>query len=128
MISGFVLLAGLLGMLTTILSTLNERRREIAVLRAIGARGRHVVMLIVLETLLVVTAGCVLGIGALYGLMAAARPEVARRFGVDLALTGLDTTQLSILAGVIGAAVVVALIPGFIAYRRSIQDGLALKV
>ena len=127
-ISGFVLLAGLLGMLTTILSTLNERRREIAVLRAIGARGRHVVMLIVLETLLVVTAGCVLGIGALYGLMAAARPEVARRFGVDLALTGLDTTQLSILAGVIGAAVVVALIPGFIAYRRSIQDGLALKV
>ena len=127
-ISGFVLLAGLLGMLTTILSTLNERRREIAVLRAIGARGRHVVMLIVLETLLVVTAGCALGIAALYGLMAAARPAVARRFGVDLTLTGLDTTQLSILGGVIGAAVLVALIPGFIAYRRSIQDGLALKV
>lgn len=127
-ISGFVLIAGLLGMLTTILSTLNERRREIAVLRAIGARGRHVVMLIVLETLLVVTAGCVLGVGMLYGLMAAVRPVVARRFGIDLALTWLDTTQLSILGGVVGGAVLVALIPGFIAYRRSIQDGLALKV
>lgn len=127
-ISGFVLLAGLLGMLTTILSTLNERRREIAVLRAIGARGRHVVMLIVLETLLVVTAGCVLGIGMLYGLMAVARPTVARRFGVDLAATWLDSTQLGILGGVIAAAVLVALIPGFIAYRRSIQDGLSLKV
>lgn len=127
-ISGFVLLAGLLGMLTTILSTLNERRREIAVLRAIGARGRHVVMLIVLETLLVVTAGCALGVAMLYGLMAIARPTVARRFGVDLAMTWLDSTQLSILAGVIGAAVLVALIPGFIAYRRSIQDGLSLKV
>ena len=86
-ISGFVLVAGLLGMLTTILSTLNERRREIAVLRAIGARGRHVVMLIVLETLLVVTAGCALGVAMLYGLMAVARPIVARRFGVDLAVT-----------------------------------------
>lgn len=127
-ISGFVLLAGLLGMLTTILSTLNERRREIAVLRAIGARGRHVVMLIVLETLLVVTAGCALGIGMLYALMAAARPVVARRFGVDLAATWLDSTQLGILGGVIGAALLVSLIPAFIAYRRSIQDGLALKV
>lgn len=127
-ISGFVLLAGLLGMLTTILSTLNERRREIAVLRAIGARGRHVVMLIVLETLLVVTAGCALGIGMLYGLMAIARPIVARRFGVDLAATWLDPTQLGILVGVISAATLVSLIPGFIAYRRSIQDGLALKV
>lgn len=127
-ISGFVLLAGLLGMLTTILSTLNERRREIAVLRAVGARGRHVVMLIVLETLLVVTAGCALGIGMLYGLIAVTRPVVARRYGVDLAATWLDSTQLSILGGVIGAALVVALIPGFIAYRRSIHDGLALKV
>ena len=115
-------------MLTTILSTLNERRREIAVLRAVGARGRHVVMLIVLETLLVVTAGCALGVGMLYALLSLARPTVARRFGVDLALTWLDSTQLGILGLVIGAAVVVALIPGFIAYRRSIQDGLALKV
>ena len=127
-ISGFVLVAGLLGMLTTILSTLNERRREIAVLRAIGARGRHVVMLIVLETLLVVAAGCVLGVGMLYGLLAVARPVVARRYGVDLAATWLDSTQLGIIGGVIGAAVLVALIPAFIAYRRSIQDGLALKV
>jgi putative ABC transport system permease protein len=127
-ISGFVLVAGLLGMLTTILSTLNERRREIAVLRAIGARGRHVVMLIVLETLLVVAAGCALGVGVLYGLLAAARPVVARRYGVDLAATWLDSTQLGIIGGVIGAAVLVALIPAFVAYRRSIQDGLALKV
>jgi len=127
-ISGFALVAGLLGMLTTILSTLNERRREIAVLRAIGAHARHVVMLIVLETLLVVTAGCALGVAMLYGLMAVARPIVARRFGVDLAATWLDTTQLGILGGVVGGAVLVALIPGFIAYRRSIQDGLALKV
>jgi hypothetical protein len=60
--------------------------------------------------------------------MAAARPAVARRFGIDLELTALDSTQLGIIGGVIGAAVLVALIPGFIAYRRSIQDGLALKV
>ncbi len=127
-ISGFVLVAGLLGMLTTILSTLNERRREIAVLRAVGARASHVVLLILIETLLVVTAGCVLGVAMLYGLLAAARGTIASRFGVNVAATGLDATQLGIMACVILGAVLVALIPGFIAYRRSIQDGLALKV
>ena len=127
-ISGFVLIVGLLGMLTTILSTLNERRREIAVLRSIGARASHVVSLILIETLLVVTAGCVAGVGMLYGLLAIARPVVTRRTGIDIAVTWLDSTQLSILAGVIVGAGFVALIPGIIAYRRSIQDGLALKV
>lgn len=127
-ISGFVLVAGLLGMLTTILSTLNERRREIAVLRAVGARASHVVQLIVLETLLVVLAGCALGVAMLYGLLAIGRPIVTSRFGVDLALSWLDATQLLILAGVIVGAVCVGLIPGFAAYRRSIQDGLDMKV
>lgn len=127
-ISAFVLLVGLLGMLTTILSTLNERRREIAVLRAIGARASTVVALIVLETLLVVVAGCVTGVAMLYGLLTIARPIVARRTGIDLALTWLDTTQVTIMGAVIAGAVLVALIPGLIAYRRSIQDGLALKV
>jgi putative ABC transport system permease protein len=127
-ISALVLVAGLLGMLTTILSTLNERRREIAVLRAVGARASQVVELIVLETLLVVVAGCVLGVGSLYGLLTVARPIVARRFGVDLALSRLDQDQLLILAGVVGLAACVGLIPGFVAYRRSIQDGLDMKV
>ncbi len=127
-VSGFVLAAGLLGMLTTILSTLNERRREIAVLRAVGARAHHVVQLIVLETLLVVVAGCVFGVGMLYGLLVVGRPIVARRFGVDLAVSWLDPTQYLILAGVIVGAVGVGLIPGFAAYRRSIQDGLNVKV
>lgn len=127
-ISGFVLVVGLLGMLTTILSTLNERRREIAVLRAIGARASHVVLLIVLETMFVVAAGCAAGVGMLYGLLAVGRPILVRRTGVDLAITWLDTMQITILFGVVAGAVLVALIPGLIAYRRSIQDGLALKV
>jgi len=127
-LSGFVLIAGLLGMLTTILSTLNERRREIAVLRAIGARPISVVMLIVLETLLVVTAGCVVGVVLLYAMLAAARPFVTRRFGVDITLSWLDSTQGLILVAVILGATIVSLVPGFIAYRRSLQDGLAIRV
>lgn len=127
-LSGFVLVAGLLGMLTTILSTLNERRREIAVLRAIGARPANVVMLIVLETLFVVIAGCVVGVGLLYGLLAIGKPLALRRFGVEISLSWLDATQGAILITIIAGATLISLIPGFIAYRRSIQDGLAIRV
>ena len=127
-LSGLVLVAGLLGMLTTILSTLNERRREIAVLRAIGARPVNIVMLIMLETLMVVVSGCVLGLVMLYALLAAARPFVTSRFGIDISPSLPDTTQGLIIFGVIVGATMVSLIPGFIAYRRSIQDGLAVRI
>ncbi len=127
-LSVFVLIAGLIGMLTTILSTLNERRREIAVLRAIGARPQSIVMLIVLETLFVVVMGCVVGVALLYGLLAFAGPFAARRFGVDIGLPWLDATQGLIMVSVIVGATLISLIPGFVAYRRSLQDGLAIKV
>jgi putative ABC transport system permease protein len=123
-----VLIAGLLGMVTTILSTLNERRREIAVLRAIGARPTTIVLLIALETLLVVVAGCLAGVALLYGLLAIGRPFVADRVGIDISLPWLDSTQGLILGAVIVGATLVSLVPGFIAYRRSIQDGLAVRV
>lgn len=127
-LSLFVLVAGILGMLTTILSTLNERRREIAVLRAIGARPKSIVLLIMLETFFVVAAGCLAGVALLYGLLFAGRPVITRRFGVDISLSWLDLTQGAILGAVICGAMMVSLIPGFIAYRRSIQDGLAVRV
>ena len=127
-LSLFVLVAGILGMLTTILSTLNERRREIAVLRAIGARPKSIVLLIMLETFFVVAAGCLAGVALLYGLLFAGRPVITRRFGVDISLSWLDSTQGAILGAVICGAMMVSLIPGFIAYRRSIQDGLAVRV
>ncbi len=41
-VSGFVVIAGLLGMLSSLLTSLQERRREMAILRAMGARPRHV--------------------------------------------------------------------------------------
>lgn len=127
-LSGFVLVAGLLGMVTTILSTLNERRREIAVLRAVGARPASIVMLIMLETLVVVVAGCVVGVGLLYALLAIGRPVVASRFGIDITIPWLDATQGLIMATVVVGATLVSLVPGFIAYRRSIQDGLAMRI
>jgi putative ABC transport system permease protein len=127
-ISGFVLVAGLLGVLTTLLSTLNERRREIAVLRAIGAHPYHIILLFMLETFVIVLAGCLTGLGVVYGLLFVARPLLVDRYGISLAMTLPDAGQWGLLAAAILLGVIVSLIPGMIAYRRSLQDGLAIKV
>jgi putative ABC transport system permease protein len=115
-------------MLTTILSTLNERRREMAVLRAVGAHPYQIVLLFVLETTLVVLAGCVLGMGLLYLLLIALNPVLVQEYGINIAVTPPDIGQwgLIVLAILLGA--IASLVPGFIAYRRSLQDGLAIKV
>ena len=127
-ISGFVLVAGLLGMLTTLLSTLNERRREMAVLRATGAHPYHIILLFVLETFFIVLAGCLVGAALLYVLLFIARPFLVETYGINIAIFLLDAQQWLLLAVVLLLGVFVSLIPGMIAYRRSLQDGLAIKV
>lgn len=127
-ISGFVLLAGLLGMLTTLLSTLNERRREMAVLRAIGAHPYHIILLFMLETFFIVLAGCLLGAGLLYGLLLLTRPFLLQTYGINIAITLPDAQQWGLFIVVMLLGVLVSLIPGVIAYKWSLQDGLAIKV
>ncbi len=127
-ISGFVLLAGLLGMLTTLLSTLNERRREMAVLRAIGAHPYHIILLFMLETFFVVFAGCLAGVSMLYLLLFLTQPFLVQSYGINIATTLPDAQQWMLFAAVLLLGVLVSLIPGVIAYKRSLQDGLAIKI
>jgi putative ABC transport system permease protein len=127
-ITGFVLAAGLLGMLTTLLSTLNERRREMAVLRAIGAHPHHIILLFMLETFFIVFAGSLVGVTMLYLLMFLTRPFLVQSYGINVAITLPDIQQWLLFAAVLVLGVCVSLIPGVIAYKRSLQDGLAIKI
>ena len=106
-ISGFVLVAGLLGMLTTLLSTLNERRREMAILRAVGAHPYHILLLFVLETGFVILAGYLVGVVGLYALLAVVRPVLLQTYGINITLSPPDTQQwlLFVLVLVLGILV-----------------------
>jgi len=61
-VGGFVVLVGLLGMLVAIYTTLNERRREMAILRALGAGPWKILALFLMESLLLAISGCALGV------------------------------------------------------------------
>jgi putative ABC transport system permease protein len=127
-LAALVLAAGLVGMLTTILSTLNERRREMAVLRAVGAHPSQIILLFVLESLLIVTAGCLTGLGLLYLLLAALHPLLAHQYGINIAITAPDAGQWGLIALAILLGGLISLLPGIVAYRRSLQDGLTIRI
>jgi putative ABC transport system permease protein len=127
-IAACVVVAGLLGMLSTILTSLGERRREMAILRSVGARPSDVFLLLVLEAGLLALAGAALGVLLMYGARATAGPLLERRFGVAMELGGLTPYDLALLAGVVLAALAAGAWPARLAYRRALIDGLSIRL
>ena len=126
-VSVLVVTTALLGMLIAILSTLNERRREMAILRSVGAGPQHVVGLLVAEATLLATLGVVAGVGLLYAGLAAARPVVEEALGLYIDIAWLHAREALILAGVVAAGTLVGLLPGLRAYRHSVVDGMTVR-
>ncbi len=123
-----VVAAGLIGMLTAILTSLNERRREMAILRAVGARPWQVLMLILSEAGLLAFCGVALGLAGVLALSAAAAPWLENRFGIFIGLQVPGLFELAVAAIVVGAALVIGLWPAWKAYRNALADGLTIRV
>ena len=124
LVSAAVLVVGLLAMVAALYTALNERRREIAVLRAVGLHPRQIFALFVLEAALIALAGTALGLAVLYGLLYGLHGLVENRFGLPIAVTGVSLrVEMYALATVIVAAGL-GVIPAWRAYRNSLADGL----
>ena len=127
-VAAFVVLAGLLGMLTAILTSLNERRREMAILRSLGARPKHIFTLLITEAGMLASAGVAAGVALTYGLLFAAQPVLERRFGIFLQPGGLTGYDALLLGAIIVAALLMGAYPAWRAYRHTLSDGLTIRV
>jgi putative ABC transport system permease protein len=127
-VAACVVLAGLLGMLTAILTSLHERRREMAILRSVGAGPRHVFALLVAEAGLLAALGVAAGTCLTYLLLLAGRPLLEKRFGIFVGVTGLSGYDLAILGAIVLAALLMGLLPALRAYQNALSDGLQIRV
>ncbi len=127
-VSGFVVIAGLLGMLSSLLTSLQERRREMAILRAMGARPKHVFSLLISEASLLTLAGIVTGVAGLYSMLTLLQPIIQQRYGISLSLTALSPYEWILLGFVQCAGIVIGFIPAFRAYRQSLSDGMTIRI
>lgn len=126
-VSGMVVATALLGMAAMIFSGLNERRREMAILRAVGARPVTIMSLLMVEAVVMATLAALLGIALLYTGLWVMRPYVDSAFGLYLPIEALSSREGFVVLGVILAAAVTSLFPALRAYRLSLNDGMTVR-
>lgn len=126
-VAAFVVFAGLAGMVTMLLASLSERRREMAILRSVGARPVHVFGLLTAESTLLGAIGALAGFALVYGAMALGAPLAQASFGIHLAPSAPSTRELVLLGMVIAGAACAGAIPAWRAYRLSLADGLSIR-
>ena len=126
-VSAMVVIAGVLGLLATMLVSLNERRREMSVLRSVGARPGHIFALLLSEAAMLAFLGALSGLLLVQLGILAIRQYALSEFGIQLSV-GLRAFELYVLAGILGIAVLVSTIPAWRAYRNSLADGLTVRL
>lgn len=126
-VAAMVVVTALLGMATMVLATLNERRREMAILRSVGATPAHIMGLLLAEAALLVTSGAALGAAVTYGALALLRPLIDHRYGLYLELGPPGGGDLAALAATLAGGVVAGLLPAWRAYRLLLADGMTVR-
>jgi putative ABC transport system permease protein len=127
-VSIFVVIVGLMGMLVSLYTSLNERRREMAILRAVGAGPRRIVTLLVLESGVLATAGALLGLALVYLLLLVGQPVIESQVGLFLPIRPPGPLEWVYVGSVVAAGLLIGLVPAVKAYRTALHDGLALRV
>ena len=122
-VSWLVLAVGLAGLMATMLAGLDQRRREMAILRSIGAGRRHILGLLLLESGLVSLLGCLLGLAAV-SLFAAVGGEALAGFGLAALPLAVSMGEMKLLGAVLVCGLAVGMLPAWRAYRLSLADGL----
>ena len=97
-ISVLVFISALFGLNAMMLASMRERKREIEILRSIGAPSLFIVALLVIESLLVVTLGIVLALAGLIGAILVANNLLASELGIMLSLQVLYSSSFIALA------------------------------
>ena len=127
-VSGLVVVVGLAGMLVALLTSLSERRREMAILRSVGARPAHVFALILGEAAFLTAAGIALGVAALYIGLLVGQPWLESRLGLFIAVSLPSAYEIGLIVLVGTAGLLIGLIPAYRIYRYSLADGMTLRI
>lgn len=128
LITLLVLLAVMIGMITTILAAMKERQREMAILRAAGAHPWYLLVLIQLEVLLITLAAMLAAAVLLVASLWLAQDTLASQFGLFIGINPFTVQTAYWVAGILVSASLLAMVPGWVAYRRSLSDGLMVRL
>lgn len=127
LISALVMVVGLVGMIIALMTSLNERRREMAILRSLGAGFSHLAQLVFLEVFFILALA--VGTSAVVKVLleTAISPFMAKKFGLYFAGAWFSATDIAMMVTTVVVGLVFALVPIMVFKNRSLKDGLAVK-
>lgn len=110
--------------LASIYNSMNERRRDIAILRALGARKGTIFSAVVMEAASIGAIGAVAGL-AVYGIITMVAAQVIRaQTGVVLDAMSFNPMMIGAPLGLIALSALCGVVPAVKAYRTNVADNL----
>lgn len=110
--------------LASLYNAMHERRREFAILRALGARRRTVFGAIVLEAAAIAAIGVALGFAVYAAILGGAAAIVRERTGVLIEVFAPHAVLWIAPLGIVALGALAGLLPAFKAYRTDVAENL----
>jgi len=126
-VSVMVVVTALIGLMATVFSSLNERRREMAIYRAMGAKPRTIFGMLIFEAAVISAIGGIIGIALLYLALFIGQPMIDSAYGLFIPIDPPTLREAVTVLAVITAGAIVSMLPAFRAYRLSLADGMMVK-
>lgn len=124
-LTGMIIAVSGIGIFVSIYNSMSERRREIAIMRALGARRITVLSIILAEAILLCVGGFFIGLLLGHGAIALGAPLIEARSGLLLDRFAFDPIEFTVLPAIIALAALVGIVPALTAYRTDVADALA---
>ncbi|MBI5852641.1 MAG: ABC transporter permease [Planctomycetes bacterium] len=123
-VAWLVIVVAAAGVLVALYNTMNERRREIAIMRALGARRGQILGIIVLEAALVTGLGAALGVVLCHAAAATLGGALAARINVPIGAGAFATDELWLILAVTGLGALAGLLPAIKGSTTEVADHL----
>lgn len=125
LVAYLVVLVAAGSILASIYNTMNERRREFAILRALGARRRTVFAAIILESASIAAIGAALGYAVYALILLGASVVIRAETGVVLDVLKPGPVLLAAPLAMIALGILAGIIPALKAYSTDVASNLA---
>lgn len=125
LVTTLVVIVSAIGILVSMVGSSLERSRDVAVMRALGARRSHVLTAVLLEAIILAVGGGLVGWLLGHGIVAAIGPLITTNAGVSAGfLSSAPVGETLLVPFLVVLAILSALLPALAAYRTDVAKWL----
>ncbi len=124
LVTTLVVIVSAIGILVSMVGSSLERSRDVAVMRALGARRAHVLATVLFEAILLAGFGGLAGWALGHAIVAAIGPWITTNAGVSASIFSGSWAEALLVPFLVALAIAAALIPAIAAYRTDVAKWL----